>query len=220
MDCGELCGLSEHEAGEGDTVHVGQGRGVSLVVAGEATEAGDPGEGALDHSAARQQHEALPGFRQLDHLQLDAVRLRRLCGASAGGALVDVGQGDAVSCGFLHGPREAPDLGTILGAGRGDVQRQQVAQRTLRPGAAWSRACVWRRHTRPARRFRGWSAACGCPGWRHSGWPCARPPAAERRAGRRPAPRSIRPPASAGPAGRPPPRVAGRWASTATAPRS
>ena len=38
----------EHEAGEGDEVQAGDGLGQSLVVAHEASEAGGPGEGALN----------------------------------------------------------------------------------------------------------------------------------------------------------------------------
>ena len=42
--------------------------GGGLEVLGQAPAAPEPGEGALDHPAPRQQHEAALGSRELDHI--------------------------------------------------------------------------------------------------------------------------------------------------------
>jgi hypothetical protein len=75
------CKVDKNKQGEYDEVQTSQGFGQSLVVSGQSAEAVEPAEAALDHPAARQQHEALFRLRQLDYLKLDAFvecRLRRL----------------------------------------------------------------------------------------------------------------------------------------------
>lgn len=45
----------------------------AFIVAHQAAKAGRPGEGALDHPATGQEHEALTGLGQLDDLQTQVV---------------------------------------------------------------------------------------------------------------------------------------------------
>ena len=58
----QSCDLFEREVGEGDEVQAGEGLGQSLIVAGEAAEAGEPAEGALNDPSPGQEHEAALGF--------------------------------------------------------------------------------------------------------------------------------------------------------------
>lgn len=86
-----------------------QGRRQALVIAGETTEAADPGEGALDDPELGQQHEAALGaigLRQPNHGQLDRLAGRRL---------QDVGQ--------------LRDLYPVLLVGRTHDQGDQMAPR-------------------------------------------------------------------------------------------
>jgi hypothetical protein len=48
MDLGEVGGVFEHEAGEGDHVEAGEGRVQALVVLDQTPATGGPGEGALN----------------------------------------------------------------------------------------------------------------------------------------------------------------------------
>lgn len=66
--------VGQPEAGEGRIVQSGQGFGQASVIPGQAAKAGGPAETALDDPAAREQHEAAPGLRELDDLQGDPVR--------------------------------------------------------------------------------------------------------------------------------------------------
>ena len=63
----------QHEAGEGEKMQASQDVGQPLVVAGQPTEAGGPGEPALEHPALGQQDKAVLGLRQLDDLQTDTL---------------------------------------------------------------------------------------------------------------------------------------------------
>lgn len=65
----------EHQASERDEVQPRQRLRQVLIVTRQAPEPGRPPERALHHPAAWQQHEALLGLRELDHLQPDALRL-------------------------------------------------------------------------------------------------------------------------------------------------
>lgn len=56
----------KHEAGKGDEMQSRHGFRHLLLVSGEPSEAGCPGEGSLDHPAPGQQHEALLRLRQPD----------------------------------------------------------------------------------------------------------------------------------------------------------
>jgi len=100
----------EHETGEGDEMQAGKGLGQALVVAGEATEAGQPGEAALHDPAPGQQDEALLGLGEFDHLEADALGRCLLGGVLTPVALIDVPQLDAVAGRFLDGCRQALDL--------------------------------------------------------------------------------------------------------------
>lgn len=53
--------VGQHQTGESEEVIASQRRGQAFVVAGQATEAGDPGKIALDDPAARQQHKTALG---------------------------------------------------------------------------------------------------------------------------------------------------------------
>ena len=110
-------------------MEAGEGIGQALVVADEAAEAGGPGEGAFDHPSFGQEHEAALGLVMTDDVELDAVTGRGLSGSHAGVALVHEGDLDVVTCGPLNGLGQVPDLGAVIGGGRGDVQREQMAQR-------------------------------------------------------------------------------------------
>jgi virginiamycin B lyase len=66
-------GLTLDEAGEREEVQPRQDGRQALVVAGEAAEAAQPGEAALDHPAAGQAREAALGRGQLDDRRVDAV---------------------------------------------------------------------------------------------------------------------------------------------------
>ena len=61
MDGGRVCGLTRHDADEGDDVQIGGGAGRAPVVAPEAAAARRPGEAALGHPAPRREHEAALG---------------------------------------------------------------------------------------------------------------------------------------------------------------
>lgn len=75
-------------------------------------------------------------------------------GAFAQIALVHVGQGESLAGGLLHGPSQTPDLDTILGTGRGDVERQQVAQRVHFQVQLGATLALDATTTSPTRRFR------------------------------------------------------------------
>jgi hypothetical protein len=113
-----LRGLFEHEADEGDDMEVCEGAGIAFVVFDETTAAGRPGEGALDHPAPWPPGKAAFGLGSLDDLPIDAVI------ASGLGRLLDGVPGDG-----LHGLRQTPDLGAVVGIGGRDVQGQEMAQR-------------------------------------------------------------------------------------------
>ena len=69
----------EHEAGEGEIVEAGKRLSQSLVVTRQTAESRSPREAALHHPTARQQYEAALGLGVLDYVQLDILRLSRLC---------------------------------------------------------------------------------------------------------------------------------------------
>ena len=87
----ERGGPGEFEADEGDEMEAGQDIEATLVVANEASEAGLPGEGALDYPSARQEDEAALGLGELDHVEADAVGSGVRCGDGTGVALIDEG---------------------------------------------------------------------------------------------------------------------------------
>jgi transposase len=125
----EWSGLLHHKASESEEVQAGQDGGEAFVIFGEASASGGPGEGAFDDPAAGQQHEAAARFGMLDDDQLNAMRL---CGGGrvgAGVALVDKGDFDALAGGGLDGAGEALDLRPVLFVRRGDVRRQELAER-------------------------------------------------------------------------------------------
>jgi hypothetical protein len=116
----------EQQTGEGNEVESGQGLGQALIVTGESPETCRPGKRAFDDPTAWQQDEAPLGFRVLDDLQSDAVRLGRFGRSIAGVALVHIGQFHRVTGDRLHLASELLHLLPLLSRGRGDHQRQQV----------------------------------------------------------------------------------------------
>lgn len=84
---------------------------------------------------------------------------------------------------------------------------------------SWSPSAAWPRHSRPGRRSRAWSGACACREWPHSARRRGPRPAAARRGGRAPWPRSSPLPASAGSGHRPHARAGNRPAAAARRPR-
>ena len=129
----------EQQTGEGNEVESGQGLGQALIVTGESPETCRPGKRAFEDPTAWQQDEAPLGFRVLDDLQSDAVRLGRFGRSIAGVALVHIGQFHRVTGDRLHLASELLHLLPLLSRGRGDHQRQQVPQRVhrhMRLGAA------------------------------------------------------------------------------------
>ena len=144
MNQGQIGGSSQHEDDEGDHVQPGEHARQALVVAGQPAAACHPGEASLHDPTARQQDEAAPsgrgaarpsggslrdGLGQADDRQGDAVRLGRFGRALAGIALVDKGQLHLPAAGVLDRLRQLGHGGTVVGAGRGDVQGEQMAQR-------------------------------------------------------------------------------------------
>jgi hypothetical protein len=79
-------------------------------------------------TSSRQQDEALLGPGVPDHLQTDAASFGRLGSLFAGVAPVHVGQLHRLARGLLHRARQLLYLRALLLVGRGDAQRQQVAQ--------------------------------------------------------------------------------------------
>jgi hypothetical protein len=100
----------EHQAGKGYEMQAGHGFRQVFVVFGQAPEARRPGERTLHHSAPRQEHEAVPSFGQLDHLQPEPV-LGRISGRLLPGrALIDKVQFHRLSGCFLHARRQGCHL--------------------------------------------------------------------------------------------------------------
>src|SRR5690349_19721813 len=82
----------KHEHDKSQDMKTSQRLWPALVIASQAPKAGRPGETALHHPSARQQHEAAFGLWQCDHLQAYALRCRRLSRFLTGVASIDVGQ--------------------------------------------------------------------------------------------------------------------------------
>ena len=86
----------EHQAGKGDDMQARHRLGQPFVIPGQAAEATRPGEIALDHPAAGQHHEALPGLAQRDNHQVEPMRRRCLGSQLAGRTLIDEGHLDVI----------------------------------------------------------------------------------------------------------------------------
>ena len=101
--------------------------GEACVVTRQPPEAGQPGETALDHPTAGQQHEPTLGLSQVDDFQLDAVRCCRLGDRLAGVARINPRQLDVVARHRLHLLRQRLDLVSfVLIGGRNDQGEQQA----------------------------------------------------------------------------------------------
>src|SRR5262249_15943552 len=101
--------VREHKTGKDDKVQPRQHCWQSLVIADEATEAGTPGEIALNYPPAWKQHEAALGLGQLDYLEVDAVLRGVGCRLVPGVARVHIGQRDPLTGHFLQlGGRASP----------------------------------------------------------------------------------------------------------------
>ena len=118
----------QQETGEGDKVQSRQHRGQALIVASQPSEAGQPGETALNHPAAGQQDKAAFGAGQPDDFQVDAVSRCGVRHFLAGIALIDPGQFDVLARHRLHLPRQRLDLSALVLVGRRDHQREQQPQ--------------------------------------------------------------------------------------------
>jgi len=118
----------EQETGEGQEGQPCQDGGQPLAVAGEAAEAGGPGETALHAPSLGEQDEAAFGFRRRDHDQLDAVRRRAGRRIGTGVARLDKGELDALPRRRLDLGRQRLHLRALVVAGRRHGEREQRAQ--------------------------------------------------------------------------------------------
>jgi hypothetical protein len=75
-----------------------------------------------------QQDKAAFGLRQLDDFETDTVLRCRLCGYLTGIALINEGHIDGLGGDVLDCLGQVGDLGAVALGGRGDMQRQQVAE--------------------------------------------------------------------------------------------
>ena len=120
--------MSDHEASEGEEVEGLEGGCESFVVAGQAAEAGGPGEASLHHLSSRQQHETAFGLGMLDGFQLNTMlACRRFCRLSRV-ALIHIGQLDILFGDLLHLPGQFAGLCAVLLIGRRHIQGQQMIQ--------------------------------------------------------------------------------------------
>jgi len=119
----------KQETGEGQEVQTRQGRGESLIIAGQATKTGCPGEITLHHPALGQENKAALGLGQLDDRQLDAVLGRRCRWLLPGVALVHIRQFHVLAGDGLDPRRQLLDLRPLLLIGGCDQQRQQMPER-------------------------------------------------------------------------------------------
>lgn len=103
--------------------------GDDKIVAGEAAEAGGPGEGSLDRPAPRPQHKAALDFGTFHDDQADTARRRFARRRLAGIALIDTGSRDTLTGGRRHRRGEPADLCPVLLVGRYEVGRQKVTHR-------------------------------------------------------------------------------------------
>ena len=150
-------------------------RGVEpFVLAHESAEAGRPGEAALDHPAARQQHK--PAFRHgvFVHFEPDAVVLGGLRHGRPGVALIDISHLDRASGGLLHVFWPAPQPGRDRPHRPGSPIAQAGGPACRRRCEPSSPCAVSLRRSRAARRSRAWIATCGCRYTRPSACPCDR----------------------------------------------
>jgi hypothetical protein len=99
--------------------------GEAFVVAGAAAVAGDPGQGALDHPAARQHFEGVQVIGPSDDLHGQVQPAAGPRDELAGVAAVGPGQADAAA-GAPQVPQQRPGGVAVLRAGGGgqDVQQQ------------------------------------------------------------------------------------------------
>ena len=93
----------------------------TLEIAAEPPEAGQPAKATLDHPAPGQQHKALFGLGQLDHLQLNAVCSRIIFRLLTRVTLIGPGQLDRMTRGLLHPLAQRIDLAALLLVGRRTV---------------------------------------------------------------------------------------------------
>src|SRR4051812_15669095 len=109
----ERRGAREFKAGEGDEVQAFEDVEASLVVSDQTSEAGLPGEGALDDPSSREEDEAALGLGEPDHIEPDAVGRRVRCWGGAGVAVVHEGDFDRVTGRLLDASAELGDLGAV-----------------------------------------------------------------------------------------------------------
>lgn len=122
------CQPSNHDADHGEAEEGGDGAGVALEVARQASVAADPGEGALDNPALGQGDEA-PGVAALDDLQRPAARVGDGLG-HPGPLIAGIGE-DALDEGE-QAPSLAQDLAgavAVLDVGRMNDDAQEQAER-------------------------------------------------------------------------------------------
>ncbi len=124
--------VGKHQDREGEEMQAFNGIGQALVVAGQATKAGHPSVAALDDPAAGQQDKALFRLGQLDHDQANTLCCSGLFRHITRIALVHKRHLDRVIGGGLDLLGQFGDLRPILLIGRGDMQGQQIPQRSDR----------------------------------------------------------------------------------------
>lgn len=120
-------GLFEHDHRKSQEMQPSQGFWQTFIVPRQPTKTGRPGKAAFDHPAFGQQDETFLGLGQLDDDQLDAI-LSRLLSSRVAGVAFDKGDFDRITRHFLDLLGQFANLSAFLFIGRGNIQRQQMAQ--------------------------------------------------------------------------------------------
>ena len=181
-----------------------------FVIFGQPAEPCCPGEGALYHPAAWQQHEAALGLLQLDDFQADALRggsgrwLARRCSPDRRSPPPPCAPSPPAPP--RPAPPPVPDPGRWLESPAGPAPRRGYRP----PGGSCCRCAACTHRSPPDARSPASIAAWRCRRSRPSAGRYGRLPSAASPADRAPSLQSSRPPASAGSADRPPPTVASR----------
>ena len=119
----------EHKTSKGDQMQASHRCRKPLIVTGQASKPCDPGKGAFDDPAARQQHKAMFGLGEFDDFQLDSMRFGLLSRGVTGRALINEDQFHRLTSCLLHAACQLTHVGAVLLIGRRDQQGQQMAQR-------------------------------------------------------------------------------------------
>jgi len=99
-----------------------------LVIFSQSAEARGPRKGAFNNPAFGKQHEAAPGFFELDDAEFDAVTARLLNCVVAAVALINVSDLDALPGCFLQFPAQGFNLCAVIFISRCDFEREQMTR--------------------------------------------------------------------------------------------